>query len=259
MKSTWFSKRSHYDFARCLQDADYSLHSWDLLHEWLTAASLSLKQGCRVMVGLDPDPAIEERVIKAQNRVKHPGKLAECLGILVNGLEEETEDFLGSTISELGQNDSKYRGQCFTPYSVCTMMARMTMQDMTPDPNHRLTLQEPACGGGAMVIASSDVLKERGFFPWNYYWTCVDIDWRMFACTYIQCSLLGIPATVIHGNTISLEQWESANTFAATAHPYRVRKEPTKEPEPQPETTHAPIVSEPSIQDFAKHTQLTLF
>lgn len=251
MKSTWFSNRKRYDFAKCLQSADYAQHSYELMRLFLQAALGAFRQGAIMATGRPMDDAIEQTVIDAQQRVKHPGKLSECLAIMTMALEDDPHDFLGSLISELDQNDSKWKGQCFTPPALCQMMAELTITaavgDAKPDPDHRLMLNEPACGGGAMVIATSEVLKRQGFYPWNYYWVCVDVDWRMFAISYIQLTLLGIPANVINGNTLSLEIRDSAETLAAVLHPVRRRGlravpeltesaredlEPDREPEP---------------------------
>jgi len=221
MKSTWFGNKQRYEFAKLIQEADYSMQGWDLYHSWLQVASGSMRQACHVMRTGVKDDRIEQTVIEHQKRVKHPENFARAFGVLVASLEKESDDFLGSVLMEWGQNDVQFKGQCFTPMAVCRMMAALTIGDRKPDPEDRLMISEPACGGGAMVIATSDVLKANGFFPWNYHWQCVDVDWRMFAACYIQTSLLGIPAQVVHGNTLSLECWDTAETIAAVMHPVR--------------------------------------
>lgn len=223
MKSTWFANRRRYEFAKCLRDADYSMHLYELMRLFLQASYGAMKQASNLAAGHGMDEAIEQTVIDAQMRVKHKQRLAECLGVLVMGLEEEPHDFLGTVISELDQNDSKFKGQCFTPDSLCRLMSSVTIGHEKPNDERRLMLNEPACGGGAMVIAAAETLKGNGFMPWHYHWTCVDVDWRMFAVTFIQLNLLGIPAHVIHGNTLSLEQWDSAVTIVSMLHPPRKR------------------------------------
>jgi hypothetical protein len=37
--------------------------------------------------------------------------------------------------------------------------------------------------------------------------TCIDIDATAAHMAYVQLSLLHIPAIVVHGNTLSMEQW----------------------------------------------------
>lgn len=269
MKSTWFGDRKRYEFALCLADADHGNQSWDNMNCFLTAATGAFRQACRMAIGCPMDDAIEQEVIKSQKRVKRPEKLAECLAILTAGLEENPYDFLGTTLAELSQLDVAWKGQCFTPPALCTLMAQVTLGDAKPDPSQRMLLHEPAVGGGATVIAASNVLKENGFFPWNYHWTCVDVDWRMFAISYIQLTLLGIPAGVIHGNTISMQQWDGANTLTAVLHPLRERKPVESdiadeitidEPEAVEEAVELPLdpLAAPSIEMIQYH-QPSLF
>lgn len=233
MKSQWFADKNRYEFAKCLKDADYSLQTWDLMDVFLKCSTLALRQSYRKLRFQEIKPEWEEEYEKSIGRVKNQENIKRCFAILVNALEEIRDDFLGSLIQELGQADKDFRGQCLTPTALCAVMSRMTLSEERPNPDRRLMLSEPACGGGAMVIAASQILMENGFYPWNYYWVCTDVDWRMFSITFIQCSLLGIPATVVHGNTLSLEQWDSAETFAAVMHPLRkqnVEEEPASEP-----------------------------
>lgn len=57
------------------------------------------------------------------------------------------------------------------------------------------------------------------------HWTCVDIDWKMFAACYIQLSLLGIPAAVLNANSLTLEQFDAESTIIAALHPMRRHKQ----------------------------------
>ena len=60
---------------------------------------------------------------------------------------------------------------------------------------------------GAMIIAMATALSAKGV---NYqqcmHVTAIDTDLRAVHMAYLQFSLLGIPATVVHGNTLTLEQ-----------------------------------------------------
>lgn len=218
MKSTWFGNRRRYEFAQCLREADYGANIWDLFSTWLDCALAAIRQPVRKLVTGSIDATIEEKYMRQIKRVKTPSKFAECLGILTDSLTETSDDFLGQTLSELDMNDKSGKGQCFTPASLCEAMARMTVGEI--DRNSRdyrrqpLMISEPACGGGAMVIATTKALREAGWQNDEFYWVANDVDWRMFATCYIQCQLLDIPATVMHANTLSLEQWDSEITFA---------------------------------------------
>jgi hypothetical protein len=240
MKSTWFGDRSRYDFARLLVEADPNNGIRSTFPGFLTVAAGALRQGARKAVGLDLDEKIEEDVIREQKRVKHPERYAEAFGLLVGSLHDNPDDFLGTTMSELGQNDAAWKGQCFTPMALCRLTAGMVVGDAKPDDERSMWLAEPAVGGGAMMIAASLELKARGFWPWHYHWVATDVDRRCFEIAYIQASLLGIPATIIHGNTLTLEEWTRATTIVGVLHPPRPRRpgmrigNTTNEPEPVP-------------------------
>ncbi|MGN0762538.1 MAG: SAM-dependent DNA methyltransferase, partial [Aristaeellaceae bacterium] len=53
---------------------------------------------------------------------------AELFAVMVRAMEEQKCDFLGGMYMELGLG-SDARGQFFTPYGVCRMMARIGMPD----------------------------------------------------------------------------------------------------------------------------------
>lgn len=224
MKSTWFGCRKRYDFAKCIDAADYSLQRWDLFTGFLQCAYGACRQPINKMLTGGLDDGLEQKVISEQNRVKHPSNYAEAFAILTLALEEEPYDFLGMVLQELGIADKDFKGQCFTPRALSRITAEMMLQDAKPQQGRTLWLHEPACGGGAMLIEASEVLKSQGFYPWDYYWIAVDVDWKCFAMTYMQSTLLSIPVGVIWGNALTDEQWDSANTLMAVMHPPKKRQ-----------------------------------
>ena len=118
------------------------------------------------------------------------------------------QDFLGELFirCELG---NKAHGQCFTPYHMCHMMAEITlgengqMQKAIEDKGY-ITVNDPACGAGATLIAAANVFLEKGI---NYQQTVVfaaqDIDQTVAMMCYIQLSLLGCAGYVRVGNTLT--------------------------------------------------------
>lgn len=225
MKSTWFGDRSRYDFARCIHDAAYNRHHWDNMQSFLRITEGAFRQACHKFRTGRMDEQLEAEVVKEQNRYGEKGtaKFSEALGILTTALEKEPLDFIGTTMMELELLDSKYKGQCFTPKEVSRMMAEMTLADAKPDSNRTLMLSEPACGGGSMIIQATEVLKNKGFFPWHLRWHAVDVDWKCYAMTYIQTTLLAIPCDVICGNSLTLEVYNSATNLFGLM--YEVRRE----------------------------------
>ena len=70
-----------------------------------------------------------------------------------------------------------------------------------------VTLKEPACGVGRMVLAFSDALNQAGYAPHRYLWfSATDIDPLAAGITYIQLSLCGVAGEVVIGNVLRNER-----------------------------------------------------
>lgn len=138
-------------------------------------------------------------------RVQSMRKTGDGMALASGGLT----DVLGQLymMLELGNDRA---GQFFTPYPISRLMASLSMADGGPALKEYgfVRLQEPACGAGGMVIAAAEALNDAGH---NYqqvlHATCIDIDPCCVHMAYLQLSLLHIPATVVHGNALSLEVW----------------------------------------------------
>lgn len=138
--------------------------------------------------------------------------LPQLLGITTQALELQFCDFLGELFQEL-ELSSKWHGQFFTPYPICKMMASMTL-DTKPFANGGVvSISEPACGGGAMIIAACEHLKEKDInYQRQLKITATDVDLTACHMAYIQLSLLGCNAVVVHGNTLSVEEYNHFET-----------------------------------------------
>jgi N-6 DNA Methylase len=122
-------------------------------------------------------------------------------------------DVLGSIFSLLEIGNDRL-GQFFTPYSISAMMARMILsEDELREKtlsNGFVTVLEPACGAGGMVIAVAEMVHKLGFnYQKQMHAWCVDKDPCCVHMAYLQLSLLGIPATVVHGNSLTNETWDT--------------------------------------------------
>ena len=117
-------------------------------------------------------------------------------------------DVLGVVYMQLELGNDR-AGQFFTPYHVSQMMARMLVGDGAEvRAKGFLDVLEPASGAGGMVIAMADALQQAGLnYQGAMHATCIDIDLCCVHMTYLQASLLHIPAIVLHGNSLSNEVW----------------------------------------------------
>lgn len=144
---------------------------------------------------------------------------SEILGEVTLAMEERPQDVLGSVFHALELHNAA-RGQFFTPYPICSMMARMTLG--TEDELRSLIqmrgficTQEPAAGSGAMVIALAEAIRDVGI---NYqaclHVTAIDIDRRAVHMSYIQLTLMHIPAVILEGDSLQMKFHEEWHTLA---------------------------------------------
>ncbi len=142
------------------------------------------------------------------------GAFPRLMAYLVEAMEEKLAredgpaDILGQVFHDL-ELHNKWKGQFFTPAPVCEMMASMTLGEgrVIKDKGFE-TVEEPAVGSGAMILGLAKAMKKRGFNYCNQMVvTATDVDLKCVHMAYVQFSLYGIPAVVIHGNTLSVEEW----------------------------------------------------
>lgn len=134
-------------------------------------------------------------------------RMAQLYSWLIIGLDQDMGDFLGSLFMELELGSGNI-GQYFTPFHLSELMAGLVAGDRLAalDNEPYITLSEPTCGAGGMVIAFAKVMLARGYNPQTQLRAdCVDIDPVAAGMCYIQLSLLGIPARVVIGNSLTLK------------------------------------------------------
>lgn len=134
----------------------------------------------------------------------------KLLAIITDALQSEMRDFLGECFHAINLNDKKYTGQVFTPKSVSDICAGtcLNKDDVLKkiEENGKITIYEPACGAGSMVISCLKLLKDWDIdYQEHVQIVAQDIDSRCAYMTYIQLSLLGAQASVVIGNTLTLE------------------------------------------------------
>ena len=132
------------------------------------------------------------------------------LANLIELLEPEPIDILGSLYMEL-ELSSNHTGQFFSPSPIAQLMAKIAHggQLNMLEEKAFITLSEPACGAGGMVLAFAKEMLHHGYNPAERLWVqCVDIDRVAAMMCYVQLSLWNIPAQVIVGNSLTLEHRE---------------------------------------------------
>lgn len=128
----------------------------------------------------------------------------QLVAILVTALEREPEqDFLGEMFMAL-ELGSHWKGQFFTPYSVCKMMVKVTTDDAKDKIAAKgwVSVHDPACGAGATLIATRNHLALSGIGGTQAFFIGQDIDRTAAMMCYIQLSLLGCAGYVVIADTL---------------------------------------------------------
>ena len=223
MKSTDFPSRDLYDFCQKIEEAggNKGYRIWEVFDAFVFCSFASLRQAVYKLTTGVINAELEAAYLERIKDFPHPEKLAHALGMLIAALEEKSRDFLGDAYQALYMAN-KRAGQFFTPTELCRAMAQMMLGDTKPDPESRLTLGEPAMGGGATIIAAVEVLKANGFGPRDFMVYGTDIDATCFYMAYIQLTLLGIPAVLTRGDGLWPKPEDTvAPTLVAAMFPLR--------------------------------------
>lgn len=136
-------------------------------------------------------------------------RFAQALGELALMLGTERRDVLGELWMTLGLGSSEM-GQFFTPSSVARLMALMHADAIVEQLTERLyiTVNEPACGGGVMMLELMDVLAKRDVdVSTRVICFANDLSRQAALMAYVQFWLAGIPAEVRVMNTLTLEEF----------------------------------------------------
>lgn len=143
-------------------------------------------------------------------------ELPKLLGMVTAGLEELERDFLGEVYMDLGFSND-HQGQFFTPFGLSELAAQMALIDIDHSINKKgyFTMSEPACGSGGMVIALARAMREKGLnYQSQLFVTAQDLSAVAIHMTYIQLSLLYIPAEIRIENTLSMKTYDVFHTPA---------------------------------------------
>lgn len=140
-------------------------------------------------------------------------ELTALMFLAILKYQHEPRDVLGEIYHELNLYQ-EWNGQCFTPDHIGRLMAELIGPTMNEEPHDRITtVLEPACGSGVLIIGKACAMLRRGI---DYQNRCLfvarDIDIRCVWMCYIQMVLYQIPAVVIHGNTLTGEEWDHWHT-----------------------------------------------
>lgn len=177
----------------------YSL--WEIWQDFIIMSAISISN---VFGG----PQKESREKMYQDRAgkyskKEMAVFSQMLAEVVLDMERNPDqDYLGELFMSLDLGN-EWKGQFFTPYSVCRAMAAITYhKDLEANIAEKgwVSVSDPACGAGALLIAFANECRRPGHdvnYQTSVLFVAQDIDFLAGCMCYIQLSLMGCPGYVV--------------------------------------------------------------
>jgi N-6 DNA Methylase len=189
-------------------------HRYEVFRDFVTVGALSVHNSFR---GPRHDELEAEylQIVGRYARDEVEG-FARLLGILIALLDAEPRDILGQLYMTLDLGNTK-TGQFFTPPGVSELMAQLTYSEAIKTLEQPfITVSDPACGAGGMLLALVKVMLSHGHNPAERLWVqAQDIDRTAALMCYLQMALWNVPAMIVVGDTLAGEVRE---VFYTPAH-----------------------------------------
>lgn len=266
-------------FISVFRQLTYRHQSWQVWSDFVTMAAIAIVNA----VHPDHFDQREKTYLEIINRYEAAEQQAfpKLFALVVTAFEENPEqDFLGNLFMSLNLG-SHWKGQFFTPYHVCNLMAEIQCADLKGVIQEKgyVSVNDPACGAGALLIAAANTAKNQSI----HYQECMlfvaqDIDLTAAMMCYIQLSLLGCGGCVIVGDTLSQPPvnpmantpniWYTPMYFSGVWHHRRawdqfrdlMQDHPSAQQTEQEETeVNIPVAEALPVHDDGVCIQLTLF
>jgi len=198
------------EFISLLTQNAGSRDKWQVFCDFVELAAIAISNQCDY-VHRDER---EERYLQHAGGYTRPEmdrfcSMLSCVFASSRLTEDEPKDFLGEIYHEL-ELHNKWKGQFFTPMHICTLMAEFQMADaenaLTTKPY--ITVNDPCSGSGALLLGYASAMKRHKIdYQTKLRAVATDIDLKCVHMAYIQLALYGIPAVIIHGNSLTVEEW----------------------------------------------------
>lgn len=201
-KTVHFHKKSQAEFASQFTSLCGYKNSWDVWADFVTLSALTIANAMDRKGKIHDEREKEYLSIIERYKKNEQSGFAELLARLVMALDEDPDqDFLGEMFMAL-ELGSHRKGQFFTPYSVCRLMAAMTVSDRKTQMQERgwSSINDPCCG--ALLIAARNEMVRAGMGPRQMLYVAQDIDRTAALMCYLQLSLLGCAGYVTVGDSL---------------------------------------------------------
>ena len=202
------------EFIKIFNSLSRKHHKYEIFRDFVFMSAVSIHNAFIKKGVFRENIEKEYSSIEIKYSVEERQSISLLLALLIEMLNPKSLDVLGGLYMdlELGNNNN---WQFFTPPEISELMASITLGDRLDNLESFITISEPACGAGGMILAFAHLMTSKKYNPQNTMWVeCWDIDRNAALMCYLQLSLWNVPAKVVVGNTLSLEVREVYHTPA---------------------------------------------
>lgn len=205
---------------KLLQANAHSRHLRDVFTDFVEMSALSLRNAISKIDPVDTTrwQAREDEYLLIAGRYTRDqlDRFGEALGRVGELLTGEPRDVLGHLYMSLELGD-KHQGQLFTPYDVARLMAEMQVDGLVEqlDTKPFVRVHEPACGAGALIVATCEALRAKGVnYQQRLHITAEDLSAVAVHMCFVHLALMHVPAVIHRRNTLTQETWDTWRTPA---------------------------------------------
>lgn len=203
-RAVHFRKENQVDFSKQFSTLCNTKGSWEVWADFISMAAITISNA------FDREgPTHDDREQQYLRTIKRYTKaeqevIPQLFALLVEALENEPDqDFLGEMFMGLNLGNH-WKGQFFTPYNVCRMIAEMQIDGIETRIERQgwVGIGDPCCGAGALLIAARNAMVRRKLGPSTALYVAQDIDRTAALMCYLQLSLLGCAGYVVVADSL---------------------------------------------------------
>ena len=179
----------------------------DRYSAWQTWADFVTLAACSLSLTDRDQRKAEYAAIAKRYRPEELQRFAEMFALTVDALEANPcQDFLGDLFMRFDLGNT-WKGQVFTPYTVCQAMSAMTAgRDLQAriDQEYWIDINDPACGAGATLIAFAEICRRQNVnYQTSVLFVAQDVDRTAALMCFVQLALLGCAGYIIIGDSLT--------------------------------------------------------
>ncbi len=147
----------------------------------------------------------DKKYLEVMKRYRNQGEkgtreadhFAAAFGLLMNEMALTNKELLGE-IYETWELQNKYKGQFFTPWPVCELMARITGA-----PKAGATISDPCSGSGRLLIATCKITPAKDLDTITFIGQ--DVDETCVMMTALNFTFFNLNGYVLLGNSLGVK------------------------------------------------------